>query len=134
MEIDYKKIELYLDVLLKSKEPMINTLDYLSELKLNVDDKDEFKEFFHYTKLLKDAELIICDNDNEGNLGLSFTSMGEPMISVKMFRLTINGHQILEALKTDGIWDKIGSVAKSLGISGLKQIPALAIKYFENNQ
>ena len=44
-------------------------------------------------------------------------------------RLTAEGHRVLEAMRSNSVWNKIKDQVISAGISGLKQIPALAIKY-----
>ena len=43
-------------------------------------------------------------------------------------RLTANGHRVLEAMKNNGLWDKIKNGAIAAGISGLQQIPSTAIQ------
>ena len=54
--------------------------------------------------------------------------------SIDYFSLTYAGHQLLESMRTETIWNKVKSTANSLGIEGLKQIPALAISLLlENN-
>lgn len=42
--------------------------------------------------------------------------------------LTFSGHQLIEAMRSDTLWNKIKSGMKAFGIEGLKQVPALAIQ------
>lgn len=49
-------------------------------------------------------------------------------LDIPINRLTAEGHRVLEAMRNDTLWNKIKDSAVAAGISGLKQIPALAIK------
>ncbi len=44
--------------------------------------------------------------------------------------LTLEGVQILEAMKNDTLWNQIKDSAIEMGIDGLRAIPALAIRLF----
>ena len=86
---------------------MINTLDFMSTLKLYMENQEDFNHFWHYLKLLNDANLIECIGDNNGDLGISFAASGEPIVSIKNFRLTLQGSQSLEAMKNNGFRVKV---------------------------
>ena len=50
-----------------------------------------------------------------------------PIVGVDYFGLTLQGHELLDSMRNDGVWTTIMSAAKMLGVEGLKQIPALAV-------
>lgn len=128
MELDYDKIKTFLSVLRGSAQPTLNTLEIFQLLRYDHNEKNDFNLVWHYLKLLNDQNLIECLGDKNGDLGISFTGSGEPIISVKSFRLTMNGHQTLEAMSNNKIWTKVKVVLETMGIAGLKKIPGLALK------
>ncbi|UTW66175.1 DUF2513 domain-containing protein [bacterium SCSIO 12643] len=128
MKLDYDIIKAFLNGFQDSKKPTLNTLEVFTSLNYDHNVKTDFNLVWHYLKLLNDQNLIECIGDNNGDLGISFTGSGEPIISVKHFRLTMLGHQALEAMNNNKVWEKIKSGVDKIGIAGLKQIPGLAIK------
>lgn len=50
------------------------------------------------------------------------------MDSYVIIDLNLSGHQLLEAMRNDTLWNKIKSGLKGAGIETLKQIPGLAIQ------
>jgi hypothetical protein len=129
MEIDYDTLQSFLSVIKESGQPTLNTMQIMANTGLDINNKDDGNRTWFYLKLLDDQDLIECVSGDE-NLGFSFTSGGEPMISIRSFRLTLSGHQILESMANETIWSKIKEPVKKAGIEGLKQIPGLAIKFF----
>ncbi|WP_417874122.1 DUF2513 domain-containing protein [Xanthomarina gelatinilytica] len=128
MKVDYEKIKEILIVFEENNKPTINTLGLFSTLNYDTNNQEDFDIVWHYLKLLREQDLIECLNDSENNLGISFTGSGQPIISVKNFRLTIIGHQTLETMKTNKAWEKVKDGLKTIGIHSLKNIPTLAIK------
>lgn len=128
MKVDYDKIKEILIVFEESNKPTINTLGIFAALNYDEKNQEDFDLVWHYLKLLSEQNLIECLNDTDNNLGISFTGNGQPIISIKSFRLTIIGHQTLETMKTNKAWEKVKDGLKTLGIQSLKSIPTLAIK------
>ena len=128
MKLDYDIIKVYLKGFRDTEKRTLNTLEVFTTLNYDYNDMTDFNLVWHYLKLLNDQSLIECIGDNNGDLGISFTGSGEPIISVKHFRLTMSGHQALEAMDNNKVWEKIKSGVEKIGIAGLKQIPGLAIK------
>jgi hypothetical protein len=133
MKVDYDEIKKYLTVLSESDRPMLNTLEFIESLGLNQNNDKDIKVFWHNLKLINDANYIECIGDIDGDLGISFTAIGTPIIRIKSFRLKLAGNQALEAMNLNSVWLKIKDNLKLLGIAGLKQIPSLAIKLIESN-
>lgn len=134
MKIDYEKIKLFLEAIETSELPVISTIDIFTSLDYNIENNEDSKNVIFYLQILKDQGLIDCVSDNEldrVNLGFSFFSNGGILIKPLNFRLTIHGHQTLESMNNNGIWEKIKGPLGKLGIEGLKQIPSLAIKLID---
>ena len=49
------------------------------------------------------------------------------IFSLNYYGLTLTGHQLLDSMRQQGIWNRVKSSAEALGIGGLKQIPGLAV-------
>ena len=47
--------------------------------------------------------------------------------NIDYFNLTFAGHELLDSMRNQTIWNNIKSRAQEFGVEGLKQIPALAI-------
>lgn len=75
-------------------------------------------EIDYHLQILADDQLIVAKTlKGEGRI-----------IDIMILRLSAEGHRVLEAMRNDGVWSKIKDTARMLGVEGLKQIPALAIK------
>ncbi len=96
MKVDYDEIKKYLTVLSESDRPMLNTLEFIESLGLNQNNDKDIKVFWHNLKLINDANYIECIGDSDGDLGISFTAIGTPIIRIKSFRLKLAGNQALE--------------------------------------
>lgn len=120
MKLDYQLIELILMKVEKEgdgfKSVRINSKDCKSE--------EEFIALAYHYKLLSENGLIDGKVDE-----LPYKGNSVP-IEIRFKDLTLLGHQALEAMKNNTIWGKIKSKVQELGVEGLKQIPALAIKLF----
>jgi len=132
MKLDYDKIKSFLTLLGDAHKPVLNTKEIFSELEYNVENDDHANEVFYYLNLLNDQGLIDCLKDKNNDLGFQFLGHGELLIITKNFRLTMQGHQTLEAMSENKVWKRIKEPLKNLGIGGLKQIPALALKLILN--
>jgi hypothetical protein len=131
MKIDYEQIKRFLNVFESSKSPIINTIQIFHSLGYNEKNEEDSSLVMFYMKLLNDQDLIECISDNiddKINLGFSFTGNQKMILKILNFRLTIIGHQALESMSNNKLWDKIKTPLGKLGIESLKQIPSLAIQ------
>jgi hypothetical protein len=131
MKIDYDSLQSYLNALENNGQPTMNTQKLFEELNVDIDNDEACKQAWFYLKLLGEQDLIECIGDDSRNFGFSFTGDGGVIISIRDFRLTILGHQILESMNNETLWTKIKEPLKKIGVEGLKQIPSLAIKLIE---
>lgn len=111
----------YLKQLLETFETSENAFTNINELKKNGLDLDS-EEFIFHLHLLWDKKLISTENPEDLNFGLSRISNGEPSWSVKNLRLTYDGHQFIEALRNDDIWNKLKKDFKKSGISTIVDV------------
>ena len=71
---------------------------------------------------------LLATNDFIDGKAERFAFRGDKVIvGVDYFGLTLQGHELLDSMRNDGLWTAIMSAAKTLGVEGLKQIPALAV-------
>ncbi len=85
------------------------------------------KEFialgYHY-KILINAELI------EGQVTEGPTLYkGNALERIDYKALTFKGHQTLDAMRNDTVWNQIKDTVKQMGAGGLKQTPSLALAW-----
>ena len=132
MGIDYETIKKYLKVFQENEKSLINTIELFSGLEYDTDNQKDRQEAYHYLYLLNDQKLIECTGDKK-RLGFTLWGSGAIGLRITYFRLTYLGHQTFEAMNSSKIWSKINGVILKLGASGLKQIPALAIKMIMEN-
>ena len=128
MELDHNKIKEFLIVLTRSDNPIINTQELMDAMFVNQENQQSFNIFYNYLKILNEQEYIECINDSKNNLGITFTGRGEPIISIKNFRITTSGNEALRVMNSNKFKEKINKILKTIGIEGLKQIPALIVK------
>lgn len=131
MKIGYDQIKKFLNSFESSDLPVISTINLFQKLNYSMNELEDCNLVIFYLNLLKDQGLIECVSDNpddKNNLGFSYTSNSQVIISNLNFRLTILGHQALESMANNHIWNKIKEPLKKLSMDSLKQIPSLAIK------
>ena len=80
-----------------------------------------FDKFAYHARILIDNEFI------DGKVHAQGFGGNNVIFSVDYFGLKLQGHQLLESMQNEGVWEKIKSNAQSLGVEGLKKIPGLAI-------
>lgn len=130
MKIDYEQIKRFLSAFESSETPLFNTINIFTTLGYNEKNNEDSKQVLFYMNLLKDQGLIECisnNNADKDNLGFSYSG-NQIDIKILNFRLTILGHQTLESMSNNKLWDKIKGPLSKLGIESLKQIPSLAIQ------
>jgi len=91
-------------------------IDGLMEFVPNYD--DEKKE--DTDKVLGHFHFLIDEGFIEGTVGNIATSH-------RIKDLTLWGHQLLESIENDNIWNKIKNITKEVTKEGIKQMPALAL-------
>lgn len=131
MKIDYGLIKNFLDAFEANDSPTINTLQIFESLKYSIENQEDLNLVMFYMKLLNDQGLIECiSNDSIDKNNLGFITLGSQRLAIKVlsFRLTIQGHQTLESMRNEKIWNKIRVPLNKFGIEALKQIPALALQ------
>ncbi len=82
------------------------------------------KRRYHY-KIIFEIGLVIGDVKD---IEVSDDKM--KTVSFYYIDLTHKGHEVLEAMRNDTLWNTIKGNVKKAGITGLKQIPALALAAF----
>ena len=82
---------------------------------------DSFDIFAYHFDILVDNEFINGQIVRPGLGGHRSVS------SASFFNLTLQGHQLLESMGNQTIWNQIKIRAHALGVEGLKQVPGLAI-------
>jgi hypothetical protein len=107
--------------------------DVIRELLEKIETHDRFSEWESFSAnqysstrdkaLTEHCELLFESGFIEGRK-LSTRDLTE----IACQRLKLSGHVLLESMRSDTMWNKIKDIAKGLGVEGLKQIPALAIK------
>ena len=71
---------------------------------------------------------ILAENDFVRGSANRINMRGHRVIcNLRFYGLTLAGHQVLDSMRQQGIWNKIRASAEALGIGGLKQIPGLAV-------
>lgn len=116
-------MKLDLDVIKEILESIEKDCDGISRNKINITDRsllDEKKKAYHF-RILIEGEII----DGEIRDVSSFDGR-EEWIFYK--GLTMQGHQTLESMRNDTLWNKLKDIVLQAGVGGLKQIPSLAIK------
>lgn len=129
MQLDYS----FLHEILEHVEANSNGFTE-EELTFALDDAEETKKAYHYKILVEEKFLdatvntygdIQVDNGN----GVTFIGeVGTEGVVVRLKGLSFSGHKLLEAMRNDTLWSKIKSNASTVGVEGLKQIPAIALE------
>lgn len=104
------------------------------ELTFELNDAAETKKAYHYKILVEEKFLDATVNtygDFQVDNGDGITFIGEVGtvgVVVRLKGLSFSGHKLLEAMRNDTLWSKIKSNAGTVGVEGLKQIPAIALE------
>ena len=135
MKLDYDCLQ----ALLEDTENHCDGFNHI-DIELNLERPDESKRAYHY-KLAIDQNLIHgtiteVGGGRSGSFGgLLVMGPGQTVaVGIAVSGLTMQGHQLLDAMRNDSIWRRIKDQAKMLGVEGLKQIPGLAIKLLLSSQ
>lgn len=116
-------MKLDLDLIKEILESIEQDSDGITSVQIAIDERsaqDEKRKAYHY-RLLIECGIIDGKIRNVG----SFDGQAE-WIGYK--GLTMMGHQVLDGMRNDTLWNKIKDGVLQAGVSGLKQIPALALK------
>jgi hypothetical protein len=116
-------MKLDLDFIKEILESIERDCDGITPIKIEVDNEssaDEKRKAYHYRLLIK-CEIVDGEIHDVG----SFDGQAE-WISYR--GLTMMGHEALDGMRNDTLWNKIKDSVLQAGVQGLKQIPALALK------
>ena len=118
-------MKLDLDYIKEILTQIENVADGISEQEVKVSETSpaEVKRQAYHYRILLDADLI------DGRI-LDAGSRDGRAEFILYRGLTIHGHQALEAMRNDTIWNKVKSLVKSAGVAGVEKIPGLAIELF----
>ena len=99
------------------------------DFKSNDEKKQEYLRLRYHYKILFDNGL--ADGKVYEKTHKNYDGGDDDMILINFSytALTLKGHQTLEAMRNDTVWNKIKENTKQAGIKGLKQIPALALTW-----
>lgn len=117
MKIDLDYLKKLLETFETSEKAFTNILE-LKHKGMVYDSED----FIFHLHLLWDNNLISTEFPEDLNFGLSRLGNGEPSWTVKNLRLTYNGHQFIEALSNDDIWNKLKKDFNKSGISTIVDV------------
>lgn len=118
MQLDYDYIKELLKTVKETSDGF--SRNDISRKKFTGGDPAYYKLAYHY-KILMDNGLVY------GSVLESATFGGNSPVNINYTGLTMLGHQTLEAMLNDTIWNKIKGKVKELGDEGLSQIPGLAL-------
>ena len=104
-------------------EPNTTRLKESDFIEKNEKYQKHLRLWYHY-KILFDTDLVY------GEVTEMVRYHGTAPVSFSYTGLTFEGHQTLEAMRNDTVWNTIKGNVKKAGITGLKQIPALALAAF----
>lgn len=124
MKINYDFIKEILSVMEESKKSFTDLDSLIKNLEINLSNENSVHKLRHHLNILVGAFLIKSEFAHNG---FRLDSTGGFNLFNINFELTLLGHQTLEAMNNDKVWKKIVGTVKTLGIEGVKQIPALAI-------
>lgn len=116
-------MKLELDYIKEILDQIEDVSDGISEheIKISETSPEEVKRQAYHPRILLNAEFV------DGRI-LGTSSMGGRSEMIFYKGLTMQGHQALEAMRNDTLWNKVKSLVKSAGADGVKQIPGLAIE------
>ena len=117
MKIDLDYLKQLLDTFENSEKAFTNIIEFK---KNGMDYNSE--EFIFHLYLLWDNKLISTEFPEDSNFGLSRLGNGEPSWTVKNLRLTYDGHQFIEALRNEDIWNKLNKDFKKSGMSTIVDV------------
>ena len=125
MKLDYELIKEILQKIEDNDGVKDNSIT-ISERRVNIEKFQEAVKLAHHYEILIDDGLVY------GKI-TELNSPDEIIRYIDVGELTMLGHRVIEGMGSETLWNKIKGGAKIVGIEGLKQIPALAIKILTTN-
>ena len=131
MKIDLDYIKKILAIMEEHDFHQIKSLELIK--KMGIDIKGESNiQLDKFIKHIRDLCDISCIDCNIDNAGFTYDGTGQNVtMTVTPYRLTIEGHRLLEAMNNT-IWNKIKSSVKEVTQDSLSKIPSLAISLLLN--
>ena len=127
MKLNYDLIKEILEEVEEKGDGLYTDTNEIKEKDFQEDDekKKEYLTFVYHYRILFEAKLIIGSAYVSSQYG--GTKIPE---TIKYRRLTLEGHQVLEAMRDIAFWNKTKGNTIDMTEEELKQNPALAIKLF----
>lgn len=99
-------------------------------------DKEEMlsEKFIMHMQILADKALIVNDNYDSNEIGISRLGNGAANWGIVWLRLTSDGHDFVEALNNETVWKKIKKELKSPSISTLMSTANFLLQQAIKNQ
>ncbi len=128
MKLDYDLIKEILEKIESGDGASIKTI-WHKDFKDSDERKQEYLRLRYHYKILFDNKL--ADGEVYELPHKNYDGGGDDMILINFSykALTLKGHETLEAMQNDTVWNKIKGSVKQAGITGVKQIPALALTW-----
>jgi hypothetical protein len=132
MNIEIDKLKQYLKAFQASVEPTLTVAELTEAVNLDWKQNTDFKESYHYIKLLYDQNLIEGFKLNpaqESTLGFDYMHGGILVGNISLrLRLTHLGHQTLETLEQSKFLEITKKQIGNIGVESVKLIPSLFIE------
>lgn len=126
MKLDIDYIERILNAFKDCDNNDFPSLNYLMET-LNINDARSIVELRFHLYLLKDGGFL---ESKSSDFGISNGMNGDLIINKSVgSRLTFSGHNLLESIGNETLWNKTKAGLKEISVETLKQIPALALNW-----
>lgn len=116
MKIDHE----YLKKLLEAMQATLGTDTNMKEIEAHGFSLEDPKLLFHM-EILYDSHLVIRCDGKEG-VGFIRASGGDGIWSVVPLRLTASGHDFIEAISNDTVWNKLKKNFKEASIARLLHV------------
>ena len=105
----------------------------------DLSNENEVKKAYHFKILIDEGFLDATYHTRgaphvggaPGNLIVGI--FGIEYVDVKIRGLCFSGHQFLEVMENQTVWNKIKVTVQGMGVAGVKQIPAIAIQLLKDS-
>ncbi len=122
MKLDYDLIKEILQTVEDNSDGVTRKNITISSFKTHNESKQEYLRFNYHYKILFDIGLVVGES-----VEVYTTDSGMIPSHFYYTGLTFEGHETLDAMRNDTVWNKIKGNAKKAGIDGVRAIPSLAI-------
>jgi len=127
MKIDQEYLKSLLNTFIESPRSFIWVADFIED-GIEIDDK-----FLFHIQILEDQHFIEC-LDKKSEIGYEITLGGEFEWNSRPLRLTAVGHEFVEAINRDEIWEVMKKEFKTASLSTLKSAASSLLQAFAKKQ